>query len=118
MPGAGAADWDTSVLGFPLVVDADPSGHSGPLAASAAAAFAAAGRGDEAAAADHAGVLGTAGVVAIRSGRETLEVWETSEGWELAPSAVPTPDVGDLGAAALVRAQRLAEARHAGKDRR
>ena len=116
-PVTGSADWDTAVLRHPQVVDADPTGRSGPLAAAAAALVALA-HGDGESAAGAAAILGPAGVVAVRSATGTFEVHETPNGWELVPSPVPTPDAGDLGAAALVRAWRLAEARRAGQDAR
>ncbi|MDP9404773.1 MAG: hypothetical protein M3P85_15985, partial [Actinomycetota bacterium] len=74
--------------------------------------------GDGESAAGAAVILGPAGVVAVRSGRDSVEVRETPNGWELVRSPVPTPDAGDLAAAALVRAWRLAEACRAGQDSR
>lgn len=117
-PVTGSADWGSAVLRHPQVVDADPTGRSGRLAATAAAALVALSHGDGESAAGAAAILGPAGVVAVRSATGTFEVHETPEGWELVPSPVPTPDAGDLGAAALVRAWRLAEARRAGQDSR
>lgn len=114
---SGSADWDTGFLGGPQILDADPTGRSGPLAATAAAALVAMADGDREAAVAAAAILGPAGVVAVRSGRARLEVRETLDGWEVSPLPVPTPDIGDLGSAAVVRAWRLAEARRTGQDR-
>ena len=112
------ADWDTGVLRRPQVLDADPTGRSGPLADAAASALAAVQSGDGEEAVAAAAILGPAGVVAVRTGRGSFEVRETLGGWGLAASSVPTPEADELGAAALVRAWRLAEARRAGQDRR
>lgn len=117
-PVAGPADWDTHVLTRPQVLDADATGRSGPLAATATAALAAVGDGNAEAAAASAAILGRAGVVAVRGGGRSFEVRETLESWELAASPVPTPDAGDLAGAAVIRARRLAEARRLREDRR
>lgn len=110
-----APDWDTAALAEPRVVEADPTGRGGPLAVGAAAALDARAGGDEATVADAVGELALAGVVALRRrGGPSYEVRETLGGWELVASSVPTPDPPDLGAAALVRARRLAAARRAG----
>ena len=104
----GHPDWDTTLLAHPAIVDADPSGRAGPLAAAAAACLA----GPEPAAATaNARMLGLAGAVAVRGPARLLEVHETLDGWQLLPSSVPTADVADLAGAAILRAARLAEAR-------
>jgi hypothetical protein len=101
----GHPDWDTAVLDRPAIVDADPSGRRGPLAAAAAAALA------NPPSAGAARTLGESGVVAVRSPAGISEVHETIDGWQLVPSATPTADLADLAGAAIVRAARLAEAR-------
>jgi hypothetical protein len=113
----GDADWDISVLAEPRVVNADPSGLSGPLAVTAAEGLAALHAADTIAARTAARVLGPAGVVAVRDPAGVVEVHETIDGWQLVAAAVPTPDLGDLAGAATVRAVRLAEARRAPKAR-
>jgi hypothetical protein len=107
----GPADWDVSVLARPLVVHADPSGLSGPMSATVAAGLAALARGSHAEAAEAAAELGVAGVVAVRGPEGAFEVHEVADGWAFVRSAIPTPDLDDLAAAAAVRAVRLAEAR-------
>ena len=101
----GRPDWDTAALDRPAIVDADPSGRRGPLAAAAAAALA------DPPATGAARTLGESGVVAVRGAAGISEVHETIDGWQLVPSATPTADLRDLGCAAIVRAARLAEAR-------
>lgn len=118
IPLVGRPDWGTAVLARPQVVDADPTGRSGALGATAAAALVAVADGDGAAAAAAAAFLGPAAVVAVRRGNRSLEVRQTLDGWELVASSAPTPDAGDLGAAALVRAWRLADARRTGEGGR
>ena len=103
--GLGPPDWNVEVLARPLVVDADPTGLSGDTAATAAAAVA--GHGEAVRA------LGRNGVVAVRSAGRAFEVHETLDGWILVDAELPTPDLGDLAAAARVRASRLAELRRA-----
>jgi hypothetical protein len=106
--GVVPADWDTTVLDNPQVIDPDPSGHGGPLAVAAATALDPADP-DAAAAATRA--LGHAGVVAVRHSGGVAEVHETLHDWQLLASCAPTPDPADLAGAAVVRAARLAEAR-------
>jgi hypothetical protein len=113
----GPVDWDVTVLGRPVVCEADATGRSGALAAAAAAALVALDADDAAGEAVAAARLGPAGVVALRDGGRTVEVHETLDGWTLVPASVPTPDVDDLAAAAFVRAHRLAAARRAGEGR-
>ena len=109
------ADWDTTTLDNPQVIDPDPSGHGGPLAVAAATALEPA---DPDAAAQAARALGHAGVVAVRHGAGLAEVHETLHDWRLVGSIAPTPDPADLAGAAVVRAARLAEARRTtGADR-
>ena len=117
MTAFGPTDWDVSVLGRPLALDADPSGLSGALAVTAAAGVAAVGAGAEAVAAQHASILGRAGVVAVRAGGRAFEVRETLDGWEMTRAEVPTPDPGDLAVAAAIRAAGLTEGRRAAEGR-
>jgi len=104
----GHPDWDTTALAHPTIVDADPSGRRGPLAAAAAAYLA---RPQSAAAERHARLLGLAGVVAVRGPSGIAEVQETLDGWQLVACPAPSPDIADRAGAALVRAARLAEVR-------
>jgi hypothetical protein len=101
----GRPDWDTAALHRPSIVDADPSGRRGPLAAAAAAALA------DPPATGAARALGESGVVAVRGPAGLSEVHETIDGWQLVPSATPTADLADLAGAAHLRAARFAEAR-------
>jgi hypothetical protein len=104
----GEPDWDTTVLARPIIVDPDPSGRAGLLAATAAAYLAGRNTADGD---DPARTLGVAGAVAVRSPAGILEVHETLDGWQLVASATPTADLADLAGAAIVRAARLADAR-------
>ena len=99
-------DWDTAALAHPTIVNPDPSGRGGPLAATAAAYLAGRQTAD-----DSARTLGVAGTVAVRGPAGILEVHETLDGWKLVPSAAPTADIADLAGAAILRAARLADAR-------
>ena len=111
----GHPDWDTTPLDHPTIVDADPSGRAGPLAAAAAACLAGP---QSATATSHARMLGLAGAIAVRGAAGILEVHETADGWQLVASDAPTADVADLAGAAIVRAARLAETRrHPGPGR-
>jgi len=73
-PLSRCAGWDTGILRRAQVLDPDPTGRSGPLAATAASALVAVSAGDGEAAAAAAAVLGPAGVVAVRTARASFEV--------------------------------------------
>jgi len=104
----GYPDWDTAALAHATLVDADPSGGRGPLAAAAAACLAAP---QVPLAHSDARALGVAGVVVVRGPAGSAEVHETIDGWQLVASPAPTADIADLAGAAVLRAARLAEAR-------